>query len=267
MRFLASVAAALAGIMIISSSVPDAFASHDMPCNISIRTSIYDSEWRGVDRKSAVGQYYPGDGFNVLATWSAVKCVRFNIEPAGTHGNVVLRSMHEERMPIGDVEPFSNTTSSSPQEHFELKVLNMGTDDNPRYDFKPVHAGVPEVWGRWAEDDASKERFRDAVEDRCNKSPPEFTQLGCIYGHIELDTDYREDVCYETTDSEGKTADVCEKPVSKVVFTGQGEGTRCSHGEDGKCTRFTKTRENTSIVQVRQPNMDLILERDPFHDV
>ena len=256
------------GMVLSMLPVQEAFAKHDMPCNISLRTYIYDSEWRATDRKSADGQYYPGDGANILVTWSAKECTRFNIEPTETYGNVVVRSMHEERVPVGEVEPFSNITSSSPQNHFELTVVNRGTDENPRYEFKEVSTGTPGVWNVWAENDDSIERFRQAVENRCNRDPvPPLTRMGCLYGHIELDTEYRDDVCYETRDRQNKIVEICEETVSKVVFTAEGEGRRCSHGEDNSCKPFTRIRHSEKIFDIRQPNLDLILERSPFHDM
>ena len=280
MKFLVASCIVVAMLFFTGVSLQDVFADHDKRCSISLSTYIYDSKWRSIERKSAEGQYYPGDGANVLAVWRATECLEFKILDTKTYGNVVVRSIQEREMPIGEIE-FSNLTRSSSQDHFELWFSQYLSDKDTNYEPREYSTSTPHVWNIWAEDDNSRERFKHAVENRCNRSPPppgyppKIINYGCIFGHIELDTEYTDDKCYKKLnrhgepelDSNGEEIIICEEFISKVVFGAEGVGKRCGHGEDRKCTEYTVTRNSEKKFEIRQPNLDLILNRDPFHDI
>ena len=261
--------------------VQEAYADHDRKCSISLRTYIYDSEWRDTKRKSADGeQYYPGDGSNVLTVWQAKDCLKFRMENIKTYGNVVVRSMQERSMPVGDIK-FSNLTHSSQQDHFTLWFSQDLLDEDPDHEFIERSASTPHVWNIWAENDDSRKIFEQAVENRCDRAPPppgyppKIINYGCIFGHIELGTKYVADICYEKLDRKGEVIldhdgeeiIICKEFISKVVFTAEGKGTRCSHGESRGCREYTVTRSSEKAFDIRQPTLDLILERSPFHDL
>ena len=259
------------GTILPMLSVQEAFADHSHPCGMSLRLYIYDSEWRETKRKSAEGQYYPGDGFNVLVVWRASKCLSFSVETPETYGNVVLRSIVRDNMPIDEAK-ISNYTTSSSQKHFELKVIERETDDGIRYSIRTVSTDTPSVWNIWAENDKSQERFKQAVENRCSREPSEDTRLGCIYGHVELDTEFRDDVCYERTTRLGETIEICsDSHTHKVVFKAKGKAQQCKHQKDPpdrSCGRpYFKYTETEKTFNIRQPHINMTLERDPFHDV
>ena len=275
MRFMI-VGCVLVTILIFGTVLPmllvqEVFADHGHSCGMSLRSYIYDSEWREAKRKSAEGQYYPGDGFNILIVWRATKCLSFSVETPETYGNVVLRSMVRDNMPIDEAK-ISNYTTSSYQKHFELKVIERETDDGIRYSIRTVSTDTPSVWNVWAENDESQERFKQAVESRCSREPGGDTWRGCVYGHVELDTVFRDKVCYDRITSLGETIEVCsDRHTHKVVFKAKGKAQQCKHQKDPpdrSCSRpYFKYTETERTFNIRQPHINMTLERDPFHDI
>lgn len=249
-------------------SATDSFADHGTPCRISLSSTIYDSEWREVDRKSADGRYYPGDGANFLVKWVRDDtCRGFKILQPESYANAVIGPVFEIRGTNHTIPDLPDSLKRSSQAHFELEVIDVSdVGDPPEYEFSWERSGTPKVWTEWVEDDASKERFRAAVENRCNTIPSDGRQQGCIYGHVELDMAYRGELCFEER-RRGDVVEKCRASAPKILFSAEGQGKRCTHGKMPTCTTFTVERSTGKTLSVRQPTLDLILERSPFRDV
>ena len=238
----------------------------DVKCSISMSVRTYQSEWNGVDRKSADGRYYPGDGFNYIAKWTRDDtCRGFKIFNPNSYGNAVVASEQHVRGVNATIPGLPDGLRAVSQHHFERAFEE---DEDRDMEFVWKNAGTPSIWNVWAEDDESKDEFWEDVKQRCTFQEREGKIEGCIFGHVELDTTYRGDVCHEDVDRDGETVTICREVVPRVEFKAEGQGKRCRDTDEGrKCTTFTRTVTRGTNAAVRQPTLDLILERSPFHDI